>query len=220
MNYYISDPHFDYVPILEQAQRPFSSISEMNETLIDNWNRTVSDSDTVYLLGDLCGHGLPIPEDHLSRLKGKKHLIRGNHDTGLDNPWLLFQYFETVTDFLEIEDNGVHVVLCHYPIVYLQSGYMIHGHMHGAKQEAYHILKPLSRVMNASADIHHFCPVTLEELISDNQIFYESPGRGQLDDQPLRKKSKWAPDFRPLPQKQTSPKVLNIMQTRLGGNEK
>ena len=61
MNYYISDPHFDYVPILEQAQRPFSSISEMNETLIDNWNRTVSDSDTVYLLGDLCGHGLPIP---------------------------------------------------------------------------------------------------------------------------------------------------------------
>ena len=57
-------------------------------------------------------------------------------------------------------------------------------------------------------------------ISADNQIFYETPGRGQLDDQPLRKKSKWAPDFRPLPQKQTSPKVLNIMQTRVGGNEK
>ena len=199
MIYYIADPHFDYAPILERANRPFPSVQEMNEQLIANWNSVVSEEDTVYLVGDLCGHGQPIPENHLARLKGKKHLIRGNHDTGLENQQLLLRYFETVTDFLEIDDSGVHVVLCHYPIVYLQKGYMVHGHIHGAKQEAYNILKPLSRVMNASADIHHFRPVTLVELIKNNQVFYEEPKRGQMEDWLLQKGKTWSTDLSPLP---------------------
>ena len=202
MNYYTADLHFDYAPILENTDRPFSSIAEMNETLIQNWNSTVSDSDTIYLIGDICGHGQPIPEQHLKRLKGKKHLIRGNHDTGLENQQLLLRYFESVTDFWEMDDCGIHIVLCHYPIVYLQKGYMIHGHIHNAKQEVYSILKPLSRVMNASADIHGFCPVTLEELIRNNQIFYEAPGREEPEDWLKQKGTKWSADFRPLPQKE------------------
>ena len=201
MIFYTADLHFDYEPILAGADRPFSSIQEMNEQLIQNWNSVVSDNDTVYLIGDLCGHGQPIPEQHLTRLHGKKHLIRGNHDTGLDDQQILLHHFESVTDFLEIDDRGIHIVLCHYPIVYIQKGYMIHGHIHGTRKDVYNILKPLSRVMNASVDIHQFHPVTLEELIENNQAFYEDPERGRIENWLLQKGKKWNADFRPLPRK-------------------
>ena len=201
MIFYIADLHFDYEPILANGNRPFASIAQMNEQMIRNWNAVVSDEDTVYLIGDICGHGHPIQGRHLMRLRGKKHLIRGNHDTGLENQQKLFDYFESVTDFLEIDDRGIHVILCHYPIVYIQKGYMIHGHIHNTQKEVYQVLKPLSRVMNASADINHFRPVTLEELIQNNQEFYQTPERGDTGDWLFQKNEKWKADFRPLPVK-------------------
>ena len=202
MIFYIADPHFDYEPVLAGGSRPFDSIQEMNDQLVRNWNAAVSDEDTVYLIGDICGHGQSIPGQYLAKLRGKKHLIRGNHDTGLACQQNLFDYFESVTDYLEIDDRGIHVVLCHYPVVYLQKGYMIHGHIHSAKMEVYQVLKPLSRVMNASVDINHFKPVTLEELIENNQVFYNEPARGRIEDCLLQKRQKWKADFRPLPVKQ------------------
>lgn len=201
MIFYIADLHFDYEPILANDGRPFASIQEMNEQLIQNWNMVVTPDDTVYLVGDLCGHGSPIPEQHLRRLNGRKHLIRGNHDTGLDHQEKLFHYFETVTDFLEIDDSGIHVILCHYPLVYSQRGYVVHGHIHKAEKEIHGILKGLPRVMNACVDINDYRPVTLEQLIANNQNFYRLPGRGQMEDWMRKGSGKWKPDFRPLPQK-------------------
>lgn len=215
MIFYTADLHFDYEPILANGNRPFSSISEMNEQLIRNWNAVVSDGDTVYLIGDICGHGQPIPTQHLVRLNGKKHLIRGNHDTGLEDQQQLFDHFETVTDFLEIDDRGIHILLCHYPIVYIQKGYMIHGHTHSTQKEVYQVLKPLSRVMNACVDINHFRPVTLEELVENNQAFYASAGRGNLEDWLSQKRGKWNADFRPLPVKQ--PDTLSASSVEKAG---
>ena len=199
MIYYTADLHFDYLPIL--ADRPFDTLEEMNETLIRNWNERVSHADTVYVLGDLGGHGQPIPEACLERLNGKKHLIRGNHDVGLGDQQLLYRFFETVSDFLETEDEGLHVLLSHYPMVYIQRGYMIHGHLHGVRKEAYELLKQLPRVQNACVDIHGFAPVTLRELIANNQHFYQDPDRGRIEDWMYQKKSRWRPDFHPLPRR-------------------
>lgn len=204
MIYYIADLHFDYDPILSNANRPFASLPEMNEQLIRNWNAVVTDADTVYLIGDICGYGQPIPAQYLAKLQGKKHLIRGNHDTGLESQQILFDYFESVTDFLEINDHGIHILLCHYPIVYQHKGYMIHGHIHSAKKEGYQILKSLPRVLNACVDINQFRPVTLEELIRNNQIFYDSPGRGAMEDWLFQKNGKQKAVFYPLPTKEKS----------------
>ena len=170
MIFYIADLHFDYEPILANGNRPFACVQQMNEQLIRNWNAVVSDEDTVYPIGDICGHGQPIPERHLMRLRGKKHLIRGNHDTGLEDQQKLFDYFESVTDFLEIDERGIHVVLCHYPIVYIQKGYMIHGHIHSKadKLEYWDFLKGHEAMLNAGVDINGYKPVLIDELISNN----------------------------------------------------
>ena len=55
MIYLTSDLHFNHMNILkyEPESRPFSSIEEMNETIIQNWNEVVKISDTVYVLGDM-----------------------------------------------------------------------------------------------------------------------------------------------------------------------
>lgn len=79
--YFIADTHFGHDRIIEICNRPFADVEEMNAQLIQKWNNKVSDEDTVYILGDFCfkmskQDAIKI----LKQLKGKKVLIRGNHD--------------------------------------------------------------------------------------------------------------------------------------------
>ena len=199
MIFYTADPHFGYEPTL--VWRPgFSTVEEMDEALIAAWNAVVTDEDTVYLIGDIGWNEGHVPGRTLARLKGRKHLIRGNHDTGFVDAPLLYRYFESVTDFWELEDGEHHVILCHYPILYNKRGYMIHGHLHGSGQFQ-EILKDFPQVLNAGLDVNGFAPVTLEQLIANNERFYATPvvqesrprqGKGLL---PV------TPDFRPIPAK-------------------
>ena len=135
--------------ILHDTARPFSGVPEMDEALIANWNARVGADDSVYIVGDFSYNGGEAPTQYLARLNGHLHLIRGNHDTGLNHAERLLDYCDSVTDFLEIDDGGTHILLCHYPILHEKGGYMIHGHIHNQRNHAYEILKTLPRVLNA-----------------------------------------------------------------------
>jgi calcineurin-like phosphoesterase family protein len=78
MIYFSSDHHFNHFNVITYCSRPFSTIDEMNESLIQKWNDTVGPKDVVWYLGDfsLSRKALPI----VSRLNGEIHLIPGNHD--------------------------------------------------------------------------------------------------------------------------------------------
>ena len=199
MIYYVADTHFSYEPLV--ASRGFSSAAQMNEALIENWNATVTDEDTVYLIGDIGYNGGFVPCEILTRLKGKKHLIRGNHDTCYEDAQLLYRYFESVTDFWEIDDGDTHILLCHYPLLYNKLGYMIHGHLHNSSQ-FYDILKDMPRMLNAGVDLNGMKPVTLGELVRNNKIFYSNPPVKP----PQRPKDQrgylpGVPDFHPIPER-------------------
>lgn len=197
MIFYTADPHFGYQPTL--VWRPgFSSVEEMDEALIAAWNAVVSDEDTVYLIGDIGWNDGHVPCRTLARLKGHKHLIRGNHDTGYADAPLLYRYFESVTDFWELEDGEHHIILSHYPMLYNKRGYMIHGHLHSSG--VFHdVLKDFPRVLNAGVDVNGLAPVTLRQLIANNERFYAAPV--QLAHHPRRGKGLLpvTPDFHPLP---------------------
>lgn len=84
MEWFISDTHFDHKNIMEfesNTRGHFSSVEEMNEEIIKNWNNTVSVNDTVYHLGDF---GMNTKYDRFKELvlllNGNIVLIQGNHD--------------------------------------------------------------------------------------------------------------------------------------------
>ena len=81
-DFMIADTHFGTDSIRRYENRPFESVQEMDEALIQNWNRVVSEGDTVYVLGDFSSYGKEENKALLKRLKGTKILIMGNHDMG------------------------------------------------------------------------------------------------------------------------------------------
>ena len=203
MIFYTADLHFHYEPFL--PSRPFDTVEDMDRQLIHRWNEAVSEEDTVYVVGDVGYNRGLVPGDALSRLRGHKHLIRGNHDTGFENAGELYRYFETVTDFNEIDDGEVHIILCHYPILYRKRGYMIHGHLNQTRGPEYDILRQMPRMLNAGVDVNFYRPVTLPQLIENNRAFYSGENDALIPPPPPPRRrggDGWLPgqpDFRPLP---------------------
>ncbi|MBQ8686317.1 MAG: metallophosphoesterase [Alphaproteobacteria bacterium] len=128
-----SDPHFDSASIIINGQRPFSSVSEMNETLIKNYNETVSKQDICYWLGDIMyGATKDKVRAILQQLRGRKYLIMGNHDRGHSETWWLSCGFDRVYSH-PIYDAENYIMLSHEPLPEF-GDYdpiaNIHGHIH------------------------------------------------------------------------------------------
>ncbi|MDR0831615.1 MAG: metallophosphoesterase [Bacillales bacterium] len=168
MIYYISDTHFGHYNIIKLTNRPFVSLEEMNSTLIKKWNNKVSNGDTVYIIGDLFYRSSEDPELILKQLKGKKHLIIGNHDKKWLNKVDLKKYFISVNELLTFSNGKNKVTLCHYPMLCFEGTYLIHGHIHNNDLP---LLKTMNNVLNASVEINNYEPVTFVELVKNNQIF-------------------------------------------------
>lgn len=129
--WYTSDTHFSHKNILRHENRPFGSIEQMDETLIDYWNRHINKDDTVYHLGDFVFGGISKWENIIPRLKGKIHLVIGNHD----NDKVLKKishYFESIEKIIVKKIDKQHLFLFHYPIEVglTPNAYSIHGHIH------------------------------------------------------------------------------------------
>ena len=185
MIYFTSDLHFGHTNLIKKGSRPqFEKVETMDQTLIKNWNDVVDENDEVYIVGDFCFLSLFPAEFYLGVLKGKKHLIIGNHDA----EWLKKmkypeKYFSSVRDIAFLQDKEKQITLCHYPWMewpgcrgtHSKPGYMIHGHIHGNKDHrSYKLIKEnkMERILNCSVDINGFRPVTLEELIINNEKWY------------------------------------------------
>ena len=78
--WFIADTHYRHSNILEFENRPFETLEEMEDTMIEAWNSVVSKTDTVYLVGDFCFGGHQTWIEILDKLKGNVVLIKGNHD--------------------------------------------------------------------------------------------------------------------------------------------
>lgn len=126
--WFISDTHFGHKNILEYEKeaRPFETIEEMHEVIIERWNSVVKPNDIVYHLGDFAfgKRWISIAE----RLRGKKRLILGNHDTYL--PQFYMPYFDKLYGCLFWE----RCIMSHVPVHSNGLGARwflnIHGHLH------------------------------------------------------------------------------------------
>lgn len=140
MNYFISDLHFYHENVIKFDKRPFNNVEEMNEILIKNWNEVVGRNDNIYVLGDFCWKTAQSQEYNalLTRLKGHKHLIRGNHDPEHFS-FEQQRYWASISDIKEIKYDKHHLILCHYPMPCFKADYnencwMFYGHVHVTKE--------------------------------------------------------------------------------------
>ena len=174
MNYFIADTHFGHKNIIKLCNRPFSSLEEMEQILMDNWNRKVSNNDTIYIVGDLFWDS-EASERILPKLKGKKVLIVGNHDERWVNKFDVSKHFITISPLLNTRLDDRFVTLCHYPMLEwkgsnkegsTKQSYLIHGHIHNKSKPEYSFLNQNKHCLNAGVDVNDFEPKTLDELIN------------------------------------------------------
>ena len=112
--FFIGCTHFGHEGIYKFSRkngekvRPFANAEEGDAAIERNWNSVVGKNDKVYVLGDVAitNKGLKI----LDRLKGKKILIKGNHDNLKPGEYL--KYFKDIRAYHKLENE----VLSHIPI--------------------------------------------------------------------------------------------------------
>ena len=132
--YLTSDLHLGHLRALEiMPHRPWTTVDDMNEGLINNYNKVVAPMDICIFLGDVVmGKKFENVPKFLPRLNGIKILVAGNHD------WLAEECkgdkFQQMTDLYlkhgmaaiyhgciklsEITGESVYdskVNLCHFP---------------------------------------------------------------------------------------------------------
>ncbi len=137
--WFTSDTHWFHKNIIDYCDRPFDTVEEMNQHLIDQWNKTVKKNHMIYHLGDFAFAGSTKIRDILSQLNGKIHIVLGNHDAQLrkvlrSSPDIIEGYSEGVK-YLK-HDHRI-FTLSHYPfITWLDSekgverSIHLHGHQH------------------------------------------------------------------------------------------
>lgn len=177
MIYFTSDLHLGHANIVKLCDRPFSGVEEMDEALIANWNGRVTNGDDVYIAGDLIFRNDVPAERYLERLKGRKHLVVGNHDGRWMRGADLSRHFESVGMLAELDACGRHLTICHYPMMSWPNGgrkssLHVYGHIHNNRGGSYWpLLRTMDRALNACVEVNGYMPVTLEELVANNAAF-------------------------------------------------
>ena len=178
--YFTSDTHFGEQRALELSKRPFKTTDEMDNAIIENWNKVVTPEDTVFHLGDFGNL------DIRNKLIGRIILIEGNYEEKL--PFVkrkeLEQLFTYRGDKYVMKINGhaaaeftyqgtydgddidgVIFRMCHRPddcikdrVGVPKKKFNLFGHIHGRQMIKWYGI-------DVGVDAHHFAPISLEDVL-------------------------------------------------------
>lgn len=162
----ISDTHFGHQNILTfmhdgKPVREFSSVQEMDEIMVQNWNNLVKPNDIVYHLGDVV-IGTGDNANYISilnRCNGIKELVKGNHDLLPGN--IYHQYFRKVHAM--IIDKKKKLIMTHIPIHLScvdRFKINLHGHIHQSSVDD-------NRYINCCVDYpgNNYSPINMETIL-------------------------------------------------------
>lgn len=163
-----SDFHFNHDKEFVWKDRGFSSVYEMNEALIENFNEYVNNDDEVYILGDIImGRDIEAGINLIKKLNGSKILIYGNHDT--DNKLNDFKKERVFSDISIGERFRLHkipVLLTHYPTLVENFNKLdminFHGHTHSKNK-----FSNINGAYHVGVDAHECKPVNLETAYAE-----------------------------------------------------
>lgn len=151
-----SDLHLGHKNIARY--RGFNTIEEHDNLIINNWNKSVSKKDLVYLLGDITMELMDL--SIVNKLNGNKNLILGNHERANISEYL--KYFNKVYGIKKYRGYW----LSHAPIhpSELRGKKNIHGHIHNNYVKRLLFFND-KRYINACLDVNDYNPIEFNELI-------------------------------------------------------
>ena len=158
--YLLSDIHFGHENVLKYSERPFETLEDMHETIMNNVAEVATQGNHLIVLGDCAmSKGITLSNDFFRLLPCKTYLVIGNHDlagAGI----LRVEGFDVVTPIMVMEGKP-NLFLTHYPIycVEMPDTINVHGHEH---QYPAHTNKHI----NVSVDQIGFKPVKLRDIYS------------------------------------------------------
>ena len=167
-----SDLHFGHDKRFVWGARGFSSIEEMNEAIILNWNSVVKDDDDIYILGDVALGGYE-NIDYLKKLKGKIHIVLGNHDSS--NREILYKGLPNVVEVakvgIKLRYKKYNFILTHYPMMtpnidkesLKQTTLNLYGHTH----QVNNFYQGMPYMYHVGVDSHDCYPVLLDDIIEE-----------------------------------------------------
>jgi calcineurin-like phosphoesterase family protein len=174
--WFSADLHVSHQAVIGYCNRPYSSVEEMNEALVENFNALVKPEDTLYILGDFAMKKSAVVEFG-PRFNGYKVLIHGNHDAshprhrnGERMKRLYYDNgFAEIHDQLTIDLGGRPVVLSHFPydnqdprftpyIPPNRGEWLLSGHVHERWMLRH-------KNLNVGIDVHGMKPISAEQVM-------------------------------------------------------
>ncbi len=188
MYFFTSDTHFGSEEILKRENRPFNSMEEFENSIIDIWNSQAEKTDIIYVLGDFVNYNKNHKEKWRESLKLAKRinakliLILGNNEQRIIDECCSgnFEEFKEICvnsgffdvkfdDFIEFNDKKFY--LNHFPRNFKQNYINLFGHTHRTTG----LWKPFG--MNMGCDLNHFYLFSQEEierLLKDKTLYWDS----------------------------------------------
>lgn len=158
------DHHYSHKNCIKFDGRPFSSVEEMDETMIERHNEVVEKSDIVYSVGDFCFGGTEKWKSIRKRMNGDWHLVKGNHDK--QSYKFLRELFSTVQEIKNLRVGKQTIVLSHYPMYTWEKShygsFSVHGHEHGSLKDTY---DQTGKILDVGVMANNYYPYHVDEII-------------------------------------------------------
>lgn len=154
-----SDLHLDHANIIKYCKRPFLNATDMNKTLVGNWNNTICSKDIVYFLGDLAyGKESKSTDYWLKKLNGNILFVKGNHDASNE-----IQFYDNFT----LEYANHKFFLTHRPedVPSNWDDWVICGHSHNNNLQDYPFIDKKNKRINVSVELTKYKPVEMNYII-------------------------------------------------------
>jgi calcineurin-like phosphoesterase family protein len=194
MNFYTADWHLSHTNIVRGVSswpnkdecRNFQTIEEMNDLIINNCNKVVKPSDTLYIVGDFALTSLNKWPGLRSRVKCENiHLILGNHDPKkelLSNKSITesvrpLDLFVSISNYKTTSPTPkLKIILSHYSFRSWDrchhGSWMLYGHDHGELEPYLNKKGEFLKTMDIGVDTNIFTPYSEEEI---SKLFENRP---------------------------------------------
>lgn len=172
--YLTSDLHLVHQPAFVWEPRGFSSVDEMDEAIVERWNKVVKPEDRVICLGDIMLSNTEKGLEYFKRLNGEICLIWGNHDSPRRQEELAKLPNVIILGYAHVfKYKKLNFYISHYPTLTANFDADKHfstnviacaGHTH-SKNKFLDENNPF--LYNVCMDAHNCYPVHIDEIISD-----------------------------------------------------